>query len=220
MRHLFKTPLLSPSLLSAQFSTLATEIQFLEKHHVQSIHLDIMDGHFVPNLSFGPGIVASLRACTQMSFDCHLMVENPEKWILPFVQAGANWITVHAESTPHLNKVLQSILDLGCRAGVALNPATPLQVIEEVLDQVNLVLLMSVNPGWGGQSFLESSVSKLKRLVQLRAERSFMIQMDGGIQLNHVEFLCQQGVDGLVVGSAIFSAQDREKTMQDFQKLF
>lgn len=172
------------------------------------LHLDVMDGHFVPNLTFGPVVVQSLRPRTKLKLDCHLMVENPERWILPFAEAGADYITVHAEAANHLDGILREIRKQGCKPGVSINPGTPLTVLEEVLHLVDLVLIMSVNPGWGGQEFIRGALDKAERLVEARGERDFIVQMDGGINLDNVVGVRKSGVDCFVAGSAIFGAKD------------
>ncbi len=208
------TALIAPSILSANFSILGEEIKAVEAAGADWIHVDVMDGHFVPNLTFGPIVVEHLRLISKLPLDCHLMVSNPEAWIQPFAQAGADWITVHAESTPHLDRVLNQIREAKCQVGVSLNPATPLAMIEEVLDLVDLVLLMGVNPGFGGQKFIESTFGKVERLVKLRAGRSFLVSIDGGVSTQNIGQLQKMGANIFVVGSAIFSTQDRRKAME------
>ncbi len=212
-----KNSLLAASILSANFARLGEEVKSVEEEGADWLHIDVMDGHFVPNLTFGPMVVQTLRPLTKLPLDCHLMVSDPAFWIPAFAGAGAEWITVHAEATPHLNRVLSQIRELGCKAGVSLNPASSLACIEEVLDDVDLVLLMSVNPGFGGQKFIESSVSKVKRLSTLRGSRSFLIEIDGGINPSNVEELKKAGVDVFVAGSAIFSASDRAQAIAQFK---
>jgi ribulose-phosphate 3-epimerase len=215
-----QTGLIAPSILSADFSKLAQEVQEVEAAGADWLHLDVMDGHFVPNLTFGPVVVKALRPYSQLPFDCHLMVSEPEKWIESFAEAGANWITVHAESTPHLDRVIHQIKEAGCKAGVSLNPASPLSLIEEILDEVDLVLIMSVNPGFGGQKYIDYVTGKVERLAKMRGDRSFLIEIDGGIQPKNIGLLKKLGVDVFVVGSAVFSAPDRKQAILDLRNSF
>ena len=201
--------LIAPSLLSADFARLESEVHSVESGGADWLHLDVMDGHFVPNLTFGPFVVEALRKVTKLPLDCHLMVSEPEKWVVPFAKAGADWITVHAEATHHLDRLLHSIRDAGCKAGVSINPATPLSAIEEVLHLADLVLVMSVNPGFGGQKFIESSLSKVERLKKMRGERSYLIEVDGGVAPSNAHRLRQAGADVFVAGSSVFGHKDR-----------
>jgi ribulose-phosphate 3-epimerase len=212
MKHL-----IAPSILSADFACLADEVRSVEKAGADWIHVDVMDGHFVPNLTIGPMIVKALRPVTKLPLDCHLMVSNPAQWVDEFADAGANSITVHAEATCHIDRVLHHIKERGCKAGVSLNPGTPIQVIEEVLDLIDLVLIMSVNPGFGGQKFIDGAVSKVERLAKMRGNRKFLIEIDGGINASNIGMLAVAGVDVFVAGSAVFGSKDRGKSIKDLR---
>jgi ribulose-phosphate 3-epimerase len=209
--------LIAPSILSADFSKLGEEVRSVEKATADWIHVDVMDGHFVPNLTIGPMVVEALRKITKLPLDCHLMISNPEQWIDEFADAGATTITVHSEATVHLDRLLHQIREKGCKAGVSVNPGTSLAMIEEVLDIVDLVLVMSVNPGFGGQKFIESTISKVERLAEVRGKRKFLIEIDGGVNASNIGRLALSGVDVFVAGSAVFSAKDRSKSMGDLR---
>jgi ribulose-phosphate 3-epimerase len=212
--------LIAPSLLSADFSHLREEVATVEKAGADWLHVDVMDGHFVPNLTVGPLVVEALKPHTQLPIDCHLMVSRPEEWVEAFARAGASIITVHAEATHHLDRLVARIRELGCKAGVSINPATPLSVIEEILPEVDLVLIMSVNPGFGGQKFIQSALSKIERLDELRklGEHSFVIEVDGGVSTSNARELADAGCDILVAGSAIFGAKDRAKAVAELKR--
>ena len=171
----------------------------------------------MPNLTIGPVVVSSLKPITKLPLDCHLMVSRPEDWIQPFADAGASVITIHAEAASHLDRLINQIKEKKIKAGVSINPATPLNRIEEVLDIVDLVLIMSVNPGFGGQKFIESSVSKIERLVEARGDLKFLIEVDGGVGLSNIGKLAQAGADVFVAGSAIFSNSNRKKAIEDLR---
>lgn len=209
--------LLAPSILSADFVRLESEVQEVETAGADWLHVDVMDGHFVPNLTIGPLVVSALKPRTRLPLDCHLMVSNPELWIEDFAKAGASVITVHAEATVHLDRLLNSIREKGCKVGVSINPGTPVSAIEEVLDLVDLVLVMSVNPGFGGQKFIESTVKKVERLAQLRGSRNYLIEIDGGINASNIGRLAKAGVDVFVAGNAVFSPKDRKKAVADLR---
>lgn len=196
---------IAPSFLSADIWRAAEQLSSLEQVGCEYLHLDVMDGCFVPNISFGAPIIKSLRPHVQMMFDVHLMVEEPERFLEDFAAAGADIITVHAEACRHLHRVVQKIKSLGLKAGVALNPATPASLLKEILPELDLVLLMSVNPGFGGQSFIESTHQKLRKLSKLRAKRglSFVIEVDGGVGPNNAVKLVEEGAGLLVAGASV-----------------
>ena len=197
---------LLPSILSADFARLADEVAAAERGGGTVIHVDVMDGHFVPNITLGPPVVASLRKATSLPLDCHLMIDNPNDYIAAFAEAGANWISVHYEACPHLHRTLELIQHHGLHAGVVLNPATRIEVLEEVLPMLHHVLIMSVNPGFGGQKFIEFSLDKIRRLVAMRQERglAFRIEVDGGVAHDTVSQIVQAGAELLVAGNAVF----------------
>jgi ribulose-phosphate 3-epimerase len=195
-----------PSILAADFARLAEQIQPLEAAGCRMIHVDVMDGHFVPNFTLGPPVVAALRKVTRMTLDVHLMITDPDKYAPVFIQAGADQITVHQEVCAHLDRTLHMIREEGARAGVVINPATPVRVLEEVLDVVDHVLIMSVNPGFGGQQFIPKSLRKVRELAAMRRERGlhFPIEIDGGVTMDNVASLVGAGVEWVVAGSSIF----------------
>ncbi|MEX0719437.1 MAG: ribulose-phosphate 3-epimerase [Balneolaceae bacterium] len=207
----FEIPVLAPSILAADYSQLGKDIKDCTKGGVSWIHCDIMDGHFVPNFSYGPAVVkAAKKSAPEAFFDVHLMIENPDVYVEKFVEAGADLISVHFETCPHLHRSIQHIKKYGIMAGVVVNPATSLHNIEPILPLVDLVLIMSVNPGFGGQSFIESSYDKLEKLAAIREEKglSFLIEVDGGVSLKNIRKIAEAGADVLVAGNSVFSAQD------------
>ena len=201
---------LAPSILSADFAHLADQVERATAGGGSVIHVDIMDGHFVPNLTIGPPVVKSLRKATRLPLDCHLMIENPDNYIADFAEAGADWISVHQEACRHLDRTLHLIKGHDVLAGVVINPATPVDTLSEVLDIVDYVLVMSVNPGFGAQKFLAGSIHKIRRLAELRAQRglNFRIEVDGGIGLETVGRVVHAGAEILVAGNAVFGQGD------------
>ncbi len=202
--------LIAPSILSADFARIGEAVALAEEAGADLVHIDVMDGHFVPNLTLGPQLVASLRKMTRLPLDVHLMVENPRAFIPAFSEAGADWISFHLEASAHLHKDVSLVRELGRKAGLALNPATPVALLEEILPDLDFVLLMSVNPGWGGQRFIPSSRKKIRALGTRIREKGLgvLIEVDGGVNLGNFEDLVADGVDVLVAGSAIYAAPD------------
>jgi ribulose-phosphate 3-epimerase len=201
---------LAPSILSADFAHLSDAVEQAAAGGASVIHVDIMDGHFVPNLTIGPPVVKSLRKATRLPLDCHLMIENPDQYIGDFAEAGADWISVHQEACRHLNRTLTLIKSHGCRAGVVINPATPVDTLSEVLDIVDYVLVMSVNPGFGGQKFIPETLKKIRKLAEIRAEQGYgyRIEVDGGVAMETVAEVVRAGAEVLVAGSAVFGKGD------------
>jgi ribulose-phosphate 3-epimerase len=212
--------LIAPSILSADFSKLGDEIKAVEAAGADWIHADVMDGHFVPNITIGPLVVEAVKRVTDLPIDVHLMIENPDYYISAFAEAGASYISVQVETCIHLNRTVQRIKDCGARAGVVLNPATPLANLEWVLEDVDYVLIMSVNPGFGGQAFIPSSLDKIKALRQQIQGRglSVLIEVDGGVNENTIAAIASAGADVFVAGSAIFGSKDYQKTVQSFRQ--
>jgi ribulose-phosphate 3-epimerase len=208
--------IVAPSILSADFGRLAEEVQKAERGGAGLVHVDVMDGHFVPNLTLGPPVVKSLRKATTLPLDCHLMIENAERYVDAFVDAGANWISVHVEAMPHLQRTVAHLRARGLRPGVVLNPATPLSTLDEILPEVDYVLIMSVNPGFGGQAFLPASLDKIRRLRRTIDERGLKVQVevDGGVDTSNVKALRLAGAEVFVAGSAVFGQGDPEAAVR------
>ena len=211
---------LAPSILSADFAKLLEDVKKVEKAGCEYLHIDVMDGHFVPNITLGPGIVKSLRRDVNMVFDTHLMIENPDNYIKDFVDAGSDLIVVHVEACRHLHRTIQSIKSHNVKAGVALNPATPIESIKHVLEDVDMVLIMTVNPGFGGQSFIEGMIDKIKELKQIIDEKNLKvdIQVDGGIKPSNIHQVVEAGANVIVAGSAIFNSENIEETVRLMRK--
>jgi ribulose-phosphate 3-epimerase len=211
---------LAPSILSADFAHLADDVLAAIDGGATIVHLDVMDGHFVPNITIGPPIVKWLRPVTDATFDVHLMIENADQFIPDFAAAGANWISVHQEACIHLHRTLQLIEHHGCKPGVVINPATPVETLTEVLDMVNVVLVMSVNPGFGGQKFIPGALHKIAQLAKMRKERglNFRIEVDGGVSLETVADVVRAGAELLVAGSAIFDRHNIAKNARSLLK--
>ena len=213
--------LIAASILAADFSRIGEAVELAERAGADLIHVDIMDGHFVPNLTLGPQLVASIRKRTRLPIDVHLMVENPRAFVPLFHEAGADWISLHVEATAHLHKDVTMIKDLGRKAGVVLNPATPIHTLRHILGEADFILLMSVNPGWGGQSFIPSCLDKIRGLkAWLRKEKlEVPIEVDGGIKLDNLEEIFNAGMDVVVAGSAIFEAPDPAEAIREMKRV-
>lgn len=211
---------LSPSLLSADFTNLKSDIEILDKSGVKYLHLDVMDGMFVPNISFGPMIIKQLRPLTNMVFDVHLMIEDPDRYVQSFKDAGADILTVHYEACKHLHRTISYIKSLGMKAGVSLNPATNIDVLDYVLEDLDLVLVMSVNPGFGGQSFIPSALDKIKNLKEKIKERNLnvIVEVDGGVKTTNVKDVVEAGADLIVSGSDVFA--DKENRIKAYNDIF
>ncbi len=210
---------IAPSILSADFAKLGSEIKEIEDGGADYVHIDVMDGHFVPNITIGPLIVEAVKPITKLPLDVHLMIENPDLYIKDFADAGADIITVHQETCPHLHRTIQLIKDHNVKAGVVINPATPVDSIKEIIANVDLVLVMSVNPGFGGQSFIKETLSKMEEINSIRKEQQldFELQVDGGVNTETAKLCVEAGADVLVAGSAIFNQPDRKKAIQDIR---
>lgn len=208
--------IVAPSLLSADFGHLAEEIARAERGGAAVIHIDVMDGHFVPNITLGPPLVRAIRKATALPLDCHLMIENADRWLDAFIDAGANWVSLHVEAVPHLQRSVAHLHARGVKAGVALNPATPLVCVDEILPELDHVLVMSVNPGFGGQSFLPGSLDKIRRLrSQIRGRGlGAKIEVDGGVDLGNIQMIEEAGADVAVAGQAVFGHGDPEAAVR------
>lgn len=211
---------LAPSILSADFARLLEDVKKVESAGCEYLHIDVMDGHFVPNITLGPGIVKSLRKDVNMVFDAHLMIENPDQYIKDFVDAGCDMIVVHQEACKHLHRTIQNIKSYNIKAGVALNPGTPIETIKHVLGDIDMVLIMTVNPGFGGQSFIESMIPKIEELKELIDSKNLSvdIQVDGGIKPENVDKVVRAGANIIVAGSAIFNSDNIQTTVDLFRK--
>ncbi|MFZ9835285.1 MAG: ribulose-phosphate 3-epimerase [Holophagaceae bacterium] len=216
-----KRTLIAPSLLSADFSNLGSELSMVEKAGADVIHLDVMDGCFVPNISIGIPVVASLRNKSSLPFDCHLMIINPEKYVGEFIKAGANWVSIHHEASENPSRVLATIRQAGAKAGIVLKPQTPVEVLENYVDDFDFVLLMSVNPGFGGQKFMPEVLDRIRTLVSIRqrAKKHFLIEVDGGINLENAKALIRAGADVLVAGHSIFRSANPAEAIKEFKSI-
>jgi len=212
---------IAPSILSADFSRLGEEIRAVESAGADLIHIDVMDGHFVPNLTIGPAVVASLRKITKIPFDVHLMIENPERYIDSFAAAGSDIITVHVEASTHLHRTIISIKEKGKKAGVSLNPATPLSAVEQILPEADLLLVMTVNPGFGGQKFIEGMIDKIRKARALAgaSNPAALLEVDGGITLANIRAVREAGTDIVVAGASVFGSGDYGKTIGEMKAL-
>lgn len=213
--------IIAPSILSADFSRLGEEIAAIEKGGADWVHVDVMDGHFVPNITIGAPVVASIRKITKLPLDVHLMIQDPDKYIEKFAKAGADIITIHVETSPHLHRSVQFIKDQGCKAGVSLNPATSLATLDHILSEVDMVLIMTVNPGFGGQEFIPSVLPKIKRLREKISEKGIVvdIEVDGGVNINTISKVAQAGGNIFVAGNAVFTTPDYGKTISELRRL-
>jgi ribulose-phosphate 3-epimerase len=207
---------IAPSILSADFMRLGEEIRAAEEAGADLLHIDIMDGHFVPNITIGPAIVAAIRRTTKLPLDVHLMIEDPDKYLQDFVTAGADYLSVHCEASVHLHRTVQWIRERGIKAGVSINPATPVSHLESIIADIDLVLLMSVNPGFGGQKFIPATMEKIKKVKEMirAAGSGVLIEIDGGVKPDNAKEIADAGADILVMGSAFFESGDYKKTME------
>jgi len=211
---------IAPSILSADFSRLAEEVRAVEEAGADVIHVDVMDGHFVPNITIGPLVVQGLKKLTSLPLDVHLMIENPERYVEVFAEAGSDWITIHAEVCPNLKRMIRKVRQLNARPGIVLKPATPLKTLFPVLDEIDLVLIMSVNPGFGGQSFIPSTLKKIERLRKIVDQNRYPleIEVDGGLKVENIREVSTAGGDIFVVGTGIFKTENYEETIRKLRQ--
>lgn len=213
--------LLAPSILSADFTNLSQQLRLVEMAGADLIHCDVMDGHFVPNISFGPSIVKTINKITNIPLDVHLMIKNPDNYIPAFVEAGANYISVHFEEVVHLNRTINRIKELGVKAGVVINPSTPVNLLSDIVEDVDFILIMSVNPGFGGQKFITNSLNKIRQCVDLREKLNlnFQIEVDGGITKDNVQDVLAAGTDIIVAGASIFNTDNISASVTEFKNI-
>lgn len=211
---------IAPSILSADFSRLGEEIKAVEEAGADYIHVDVMDGHFVPNITIGPPVVAAIRKVTKLPLDVHLMISEPDRYICDFAKAGSDIITVHAEATVHLHRTVNFIKEQGKKAGVSLNPSTPLSLLDHILEDVDLLLLMTVNPGFGGQKFIKTMLPKIAEMRKILDKKGLKAELmvDGGVSLDNIADISKAGADAFVAGSAVFGSKDYKKTMEEMRK--
>lgn len=213
---------IAPSILSADFMRLGEEIKAAEEAGAHLLHIDVMDGHFVPNITIGPAVVAGIRRITKMPLDVHLMIEDPDRYLADFADAGADYLTVHVEASTHLHRTVQWIKERGIKAGVSLNPATPVSLLSDIMDDLDLVLVMSVNPGFGGQKFIPVALNKIRELKRIVDQKGLktVIEVDGGVKVGNAKEIAEAGADILVMGSAFYESGDYKKTMENINGLF
>jgi len=213
--------IIAPSILSADFSNLAKQIRLVEIGGADWIHCDVMDGHFVPNITIGPLIIEAVRKCSKLPLDVHLMIEKPDNYLEAFAEAGANYISVHVEEVVHLNRTINRIKEIGCKAGVVVNPATPIDTVCDVAEFIDLLLIMTVNPGFGGQSFISNSIKRIEEAVRLRDKLNadFLIEIDGGVNRENILDVKKAGVDVFVAGSAIFHSENITSATTELKNL-